>query len=100
MKYRISIPTRGITHNKLEPIEAKNWQMAKTTARKIIVNEYETNTLLSIDRKVFAKARWRKTDEEDMFALKVPNSGIEVGGEVISKPVSYTHLTLPTKRIV
>ena len=93
MKFKVFIPTRGISHNKIECFEAKSLQTAKANARKLVIAEYESNNLLSMDVPAFKKLRWKEM-EQDIWQLKVPNSATEeVNGKLIDR---YAQLAVVT----
>ena len=57
------------------------------------------NQSLKIDPYGFREYDARWLYEKDINAQGITNLGKGFGAQII-KPVSYTHLTLPTKRIV
>lgn len=92
MKFKVFIPTRGISHNKIECFETKSLQTAKANARKLVIAEYESNDLLSIDVQAFKKLRWKEL-EQDIWQIKVPNSAIEIDGQLTDR---YAELAVVT----
>ena len=73
------------------------WDLDRTAGGLLLLHPREGNDDRTGFQRGTADALWRNAELVRQFA---PEALVLVSADAVYKPVSYTHLTLPTKRIV